>query len=1304
MKKILTTMLILVLAMGTQGKANTKIAVLAEREMAGYVMVYHKDADHGLHMAYSWNGYIWTALNNDLPIMAGDTIAVQKGIRDPYIFRNPKDGSFCVAMTDLHVFGQRDGKRTTEWERDGKLYDWGNNRGLVLLRSTDLIHWHRTNLDFSALTCPTGETDGEGKPISWKDVGCVWAPEMVYDEARGKVLLHFTTRFFRGRNHIRYVYMNDDFTEMTSEPAFLFGGPRDTNGMLTKHMIDSDITKIGNTYHLFTTEHGHPRHSTSKSLTGPYTTDYSFDDGVPQVHEAPMVWKLIGQQKWILMQDRYSMEPHNFYFCETSDFKTFTPLGYFDDPNCPMKRTNFSEQKHGAVVQVTKKELELLIAHWAKPAWRDPAVNEINRIPPHADFMNKNEERLSLHGAWDFACEEFPNITTMPVPGMWELNGVGEPMYCGVGFEWKTWWKSTPPQLPDSANYKGTYTRMWTVPKAWKGKDIILHIGSVTSCISIWVNGQFVGYGEDSKLEQEFEVTRYLKYGADNEIKMEVRRWCDGSYMEDQDFFRFKGFARETYLAARPKDRIEDVKVEALLNDDYTEGRIVLDVKTKGKVKWTAKLDGEANLMVKKPRLWSAESPNLYTLHITSDTGDDITMPVGFRRIEIQGPQLLINGQPILIKGINRHELDPRDGYAVSRERMETDVRLMKQWNINAVRMSHYPNDPYMYELCDRYGIYVVSETNIETHGMGFKEKTLAKNPLFKKAHMERNQRHVASRRNHPSIIIWSMGNECGYGENFEQVYDWLKKEDPTRPIQFEQAYDTQRATDIYCPMYPPYDRCINYNEDPAKQKPMIMCEYAHAMGNSLGEFFKYWDLIRKYPKFQGGFIWDFSDQAVVDNKNGSRNFVRYLYDGDWATTKTGDKNFCVNGVFNPDRQPNPHAYEMRYFYQNVWTKYTKGKLEIYNENFFRNLSNCRLEWTLLRDGSVIRTGLIEQLDIAPQQTKDIPLDLGKMEEKGEWMLNVRYVLKEVEGLLEAGHQVAYQQIIVGGKRCSMSSSSSESSVLLGFDKQNGFLNCFIVNGRQMLQQGSVLRPNFWRAPTDNEFGAQLHKKFLPWKNPEINFVAFDSTQVDGHILVTANYQLPTVHCQLSVSYDLAPNGELKVKEALKADTAHRAPNLFRYGMMLEMPREYDRIEYYGRGPWENYVNRNASALIGIYSQSVDEQFHPYVRAQDTGSKTDVRWWRLLNAGGTGLEFTADQPFYASSLHYTIEQLDGGEDKGNVHPADLKPQPFTQVCIDLAQMGLESIDSWSAKPSPEFQLPCTDRSFTFTIRPYIKNK
>lgn len=948
----------------------------------------------------------------------------------------------------------------------------------------------------------------------------------------------------------------------------------------------------------------------------------------------------------------------------------------------------------------------LLALLWANVAlatpWQDPAVNEENRLAAHADLVNLNEQRLSLHGMWDFACDEFPTVRTMPIPGMWEMNGVGQPMYCGQNYEWKTWWTSNPPHLPDSLNYLGTYTRQWTIPGNWKGRDVILHIGSVTSCVSVWVNGRYVGYGEDSKLEQEFDVTRYLRFGKSNEIRMEVRRWCDGSYMEDQDFFRFRGFARDTYLAARPHKRITDVQVDALLNDDFSEGRIQLQVQTQGKVQWQATLDGSEQLTVQHPRLWSAEQPHLYTLRITSNAGDDITLPVGFRKIEIRGSQLLVNGQPILIKGADRHELDPRSGYIVSRERMEADVRLMKQWNINALRMSHYPCDPYMYELCDRYGIYVVSETNIETHGMGFKEKTLARNPLFRLAHMERNQRHVASRRNHPSIIIWSMGNECGYGENFEQVYDWLRVEDPTRPIQFEQAYDTQRATDIYCPMYPTYGKCVSYNEDATKQKPMIMCEYAHAMGNSLGEFFRYWEMIRKYPKFQGGFIWDLIDQAVAADDEGNGQYPRYLYDGDWSTTQTGDKNYCVNGLFDPDRRPHPHAYEMRYFYQNIWTSkagQSDGQLTlaIFNEHFFRNLSDCRLQWTLLRDGQPQRTGIVEQLDVQPQQTARLTLPIGTIDDEGEWLLDVHYLLKQTEGMLPAGHEIAYQQLALGGT-CQASPVGTTPDTRIAFDHQTGFLCGFTVDGRQMLQPGSTLRPNFWRAPTDNEYGAQLYRKYGVWKSPEIRLLAFDSTQVDGHILISSRYDMPAVHCQLHLHYDLAPDGLLRVTQQMVTDSMHRAPNMFRFGMMVEVPRHYDRIQYYGRGPWENYSNRQASASLGIWQQTVEEQFHPYVRVQDTGAKSDVRWWRVIDAGGSGLEFLSPQPFYASSLPYSIDQLDCGKDKSNIHPSDLQRQPFTQVCIDQAQMGLECIDSWSAVPSPEYQLPCHDRTATFYIR------
>mgnify|MGYP002854636643 CR=1 FL=1 len=927
--------------------------------------------------------------------------------------------------------------------------------------------------------------------------------------------------------------------------------------------------------------------------------------------------------------------------------------------------------------------------------WQDPQVNEINRMAAHGDFTNKGEERMSLHGMWG----------EMPIPGMWELNGLGEPMYAGQDYEWKsrdltkyspdvTTWQSNPPFLPDSANYYYTYVRSWDIPKAWKGRDVILHIGSVTPCVEVWVNGKYVGYGEDSKLEQEFDITHFVKCGKSNEMKMIVRRWCDGSYLEDQDFFRFKGFARETYLAARNHNRIEDVKVDATVSDDYSVGTVKLDVKTKGNVNWHATLDGRDNLTVNNPRLWSAEAPNLYELHITSDKGDDITINVGFRRIEIKDSQLLVNGKPILIKGVNRHELDPDGGYVVSRQRMEADVKLMKSWNINALRMSHYPNDPYMYELCDKYGIYVVSETNLETHGMGFKERTLAKNPLFKSAHLQRNQRHVLSRRNHPCIIIWSIGNECGYGENHEQSYDWLKEEDPSRPIQFEQAYDTQRATDIYCPMYPTYGRMDNYLNDPSKTKPMIMCEYAHAMGNSVGEIDEYWKRIRGHRKAQGGFIWDMVDQAVRLHDGA------YGYDGDWPTTVTGDHNFCVNGLFNPDRKPNPHAYEVRYYYQNIWTNIAShNSVAVFNENFFNDLSGVKMEWTVLKDGNAVKRGSIDKLEISPQETKVISLPIDIEYDDSEFLLNIDY--------MKDGERIAYDQLTLHGEFKPFSGSISDGKLEVGFDSTTMFINHIEYDGTQVLKPGAMMRPNFWRAPTDNDYGAKLQIKHRAWLEPKMELTSVKRTEDSQGENVLAEYLLPNLHCNLVMNYQISSDGTLKVSQRLMTDSIHHAPDMFRFGMQMEMPNDFENIEYYGRGPWENYQNRRASAELGIWHQTVTEQFHPYVRPQENGTKTDVRWWRIWDDDGHGIEIVGNEPLSMSALHYSISQLDDGIDKDKKilpasHSSRLKESGCTNLCIDLIQQGQACINSWSAKPLDKYMVHANDMEYTFRIIPLSK--
>ena len=997
--------------------------------------------------------------------------------------------------------------------------------------------------------------------------------------------------------------------------------------------------------------------------------------------------------------------------------------------------------------------------------WQEPAVNAVNRLPIHSDFFSYESEALaacdnkgasdrflSLHGDWafhradkvderprDFWHTSYDDATwdTMSVPGMWELNGYGEPIYAGVNYAWKGWYTNNPPAVPEEQNYVGSYRRWVEVPAEWCGKEVVLHFGSVTSCVYLWVNGHYVGYGEGSKLWQEFDITPYVSPGKRNLIAFQVIRWCDGSYLEDQDFFRYTGLARESYLYARDRKGIRDIRITPTLDDTYTQGslQVQLALRGKGAVQLTlldadnhtvgeTRVEGRgelnATLQVPNPHLWSAELPYLYRLRIATEGGEYVEKAVGFRRIEIKDAQLLVNGQPVLIKGVNRHELDPDHGYVVSRERMEQDVHRMKEFNINAVRTSHYPNDSYFYDLCDRYGLYVVAEANVESHGMGFKEKSLARDPQYALAHMERNQRHVKYLYNHPSIVIWSVGNEAGYGPNFEATYDWIKAYDPTRPVQFEQAYDTQRGTDIYCPMYPPYGRCISYLENPAKAKPMIMCEYAHAMGNSLGDFNHYWMLIRKYSKFQGGFIWDMLDQSPRWKDKEGRTF--FAYDGDFTAPATGDGNFCNNGLFNPDRRPNPHAYEVRYYYQNVWTTLEDGRVSVRNEHFFRTLDHLLMEWTLLRDGIAVATGIGELPAVSPGVTVSLPLPTDiPMTDGAEYLLSVEYKLKKQEGMLPAGHIVAYDQLhLTEPRRQSLTLDrhnvhadtpciDSVAHVLkvsteaydIAFDKATGWLCRYVVDGHSYLCEGETLKPNFWRAPTDNDYGAKLHRKYGVWRNPCMELQSLTATAAADTVTVRAEYAMPDVKATLHMTYAIGTTGDVRVTQHLATDSTARVASMFRFGMQMPMPKHYDRLTYYGRGPAENYSNRCGAAKLGLWQQSVSEQFYPYIRPQETGSKTDIRSLTLSNMHGIGLTFTAATPFTASALHYTLEQLDGGPERNakQAHGDMLTEANLTNLCIDLVQLGQACIDSWSAQPLPEFQVPYKDYTFTFLMRP-----
>lgn len=1006
--------------------------------------------------------------------------------------------------------------------------------------------------------------------------------------------------------------------------------------------------------------------------------------------------------------------------------------------------------------------------------WQDPNVNEVKRLPMHTDFFvyetqqlasvgtkGKSANYLSLHGEWKFHFADasdkritgFWNTSwddttwdTMPVPGMWELNGYGEPIYAGQDYAWKGWFESMPPVVPIAKNRIGSYRRWFEIPSEWKGKDIILHFGSVTSCVYLWVNGKFVGYGEDSKLGQEFDITRYVRPGERNLVAFQVMRWCDGSYLEDQDFFRYTGVARESYLYARNQRGLRDVQLTPLLDSTYTRGTLNVVLAVEGKA--TAQLellDSDGHIIQKttvkgrdtikytmqpgKICPWSAECPYLYTLRICVNGDEYVDEKVGFRRVEIKDSRLLVNGQPILIKGVNRHELDPDGGYVVSRQRMEQDIRLLKEYNINAVRTAHYPNDSYFYELCDKYGLYVVAEANIESHGMGFKERTLAKDPQYALAHMERNQRHVKYAYNHPSIIIWSVGNEAGYGPNFEAAYDWIKSYDHTRPVQFEQAYDYQRGTDIYCPMYPTYGRCIKYLENDAKKKPMIMCEYAHAMGNSLGDFNHYWMLIRKYPKFQGGFIWDMVDQAPRwKNKQGETIFA---YDGDFSEPATGDHNFSINGLFNPDREAHPHAYEVRYYYQNVWTSLAETdtpqanrvRVNIRNEYFFRSLAHLQLEWQLLCNGVPVRKGFLDGLDVEPQQTKEVSLPIGDITDSDEYLLDVRYVLRESEGVLPAGHVVAYDQMVLTsptakslnlatpptrGTEWALRLDSTQKELIItnhlctfSFSRTDGWLTRYAVANNEYIYPGESLKPNFWRAPTDNDYGAKFHRKLRAWYRPTMKLLSLRSVAAADSVVISTSYDMPEVKSCLRLTYTIGPSGEVRVTQRLETDSTAQVSGMFRFGMQLPMLKRYNQVNYYGRGPAENYSNRCGAAKLGIWRQTVDEQYHPYVRPQETGTKTDIRWWRLTDVRGVGLEFTAVQPFSASALHCKQEQLDEGLDKNlSQGHGELIPQAdLTNFSIDLVQMGQACIDSWSAQPLPQFQVPYQDYTFSFIMRP-----
>ncbi len=986
--------------------------------------------------------------------------------------------------------------------------------------------------------------------------------------------------------------------------------------------------------------------------------------------------------------------------------------------------------------------------------WRDLSVNEVNRYPIHTSFFTfenpelalqndktKSANFLSIDGVWKFNWVEHANQRptdfyktdlddsnwgTMPVPGIWELNGYGDPLYVNIGFAWRGHYKDNPPMPPVKDNHVGSYRRTITIPQSWNGKQIIAHFGSVTSNMYLYINGNFVGYTEDSKVATEFDITKFVHPG-ENLFAFQTFRWCDGSYCEDQDFWRLSGVARESYLyALNPTNQLTDLRITSDLVNNYEDGTLKINSKTKGNVEVEYKIlnpqggiecttsarstnNTELKLDFKNPLKWTAETPHLYTLMANvysldkkgnrSELVGATTQKVGFRKIEIKGDRFLVNGKPIYIKGANRHEIDPDGGYVISRERMLQDITIMKKLNLNAVRTCHYPDDPYWYELCDEYGIYVCAEANMEAHGFYYDTTAITHTELFLPQIMERNKHNVGVYFNHPSIIMWSMGNETCDGPNFTKTMNWIHNEDPSRPVHWERALKGSNS-DLYVPMYASQEYCQNYadSDKPEDHRPLIQCEYNHAMGNSSGGFKEYWDIVRQNKRFQGGFIWDFVNQAlrgVVKTGDGPE-VATLTYGGDYNNYDASDNNFNCNGFITSDRTLTPQAHEIAFQYQSIWTELLnkqEGKISIKNEYFFRDLKNVRLRWTILENGVQKQEGIIGSLDIPSQETRNITIPYKQFDTNSEVTLNLYYELKNAEPLLKAGHKLAHQQFILteySYEKALANKMQTKQNTKVTFNKNNGFIETLTINGHNILGNGGSLKPNFWRAVTDNDMGAELQKRLKVWRNPSMNLISLKTRKNT----TTAIYDMPEVKAQLTLTYTINEQGALSVTQKMTTTAGADVSRMFRFGMVMELPYSNDQSRFYGYGPIENYSDRVSGQMLGIYEQTADEQFFPYVRPQETGTKTGIRYWEQ-----GPITIMADTDFTASTLHYSVAELDEGEQKDQRHPEQLKKSDYTNLYIDAVMTGVGGIDSWGpdAEALPKYRVEYKDREFTFYI-------
>jgi beta-galactosidase len=1049
------------------------------------------------------------------------------------------------------------------------------------------------------------------------------------------------------------------------------------------------------------------------------------------------------------------------------------------------------------------------------PDWENPRVSAINTEPPHATlvpFPSRDEALrlrpaqspnvMSLNGRWKFTWSprpadrpitffraDFDDATwgDIAVPGTMEWQGHGKPLYIDEGYTFK----ADPPRIPADDNPVGSYRRTFDLPSSWQGREIFIHFAGVSSAFYLWVNGERVGYSEDSRTPAEFDITPFVKPGR-NLVAAEVYRYSDGSYLECQDFWRLSGIFRDVVLFSTPQTHIRDFWARASLDDQYRNGRLDLDVELNrynegaaspttvlaelvgpdGKTVWgPTRIPGSVggkssslamvHVVVPSVAPWTAETPSLYRVLLTleNESGavlETVTTRVGFRRVEIAGGQLRVNGVPIVIRGVNRHEHDPVRGYTIGEEMMLADIRLMKQFNINAVRASHYPNDPRWYELCDEYGLYVVDEANIESHGISFDaDKTLANKPEWQDAHLDRTRRMVERDKNHPSVIVWSLGNEAGDGINFQATYAWIKRRDPSRPVQYEPA-ERRAHTDIYVPMYARPYQIENYARGP-HDKPLILCEYAHAMGNSVGNLQDYWDVIERYPDvLQGGFIWDWADQGIWKTAPDGRRY--YVYGGDYLPPGVEFDPDCLDGLVMGDRTPQPELWEVKKVYQPVRVRAVdaaRGAFEVENRYAFLDLSHLEARAIVTDDGVERWRGTLTlpAVKAGGRAPLTVGLDGNRLGSGAgvERLLTIEFITREATPLVPRGHVVAWDQFSLvtaaqtpppsqqAAGRLTLEDGASTARVAgprfeVVFDKITGLISSFTFDGRLVLRAGPA--PNLWRAPVDNDYGNGHQVRTAAWLDASTtrrlrlfsarfsderssvmspfgrndayktleggtaDIRTFDAPVAPGSVVVEAEWDLPSVSSAVRFEYIVGIDGTVVVGSRFTpGDRA--VPELPRFGATMELPGGVDAAVWYGRGPQENYIDRRTGAAVGLYRSPVADLPFPYERPQETGTRSDNRWVALSGReNGVGLLVVGLPRFEFSAYPNVLGDFDGGSRKTQRHSIDVPRRDFVTLNIDWAQMGLGGDTSWGALPHREYRIPPVTLRYSFVLRPF----